>query len=166
MVFYTEKIMDAELLALAAQLGHQLKANGKTVATAESCTGGGIARIITEIAGSSAWFDCGFVTYSNNAKVRMLGVKPATLKKYGAVSAEVALEMVSGALIYSNADCAIAVTGIAGPDGGSVEKPLGTVFIARCYKNEPADIIRKHYVGNRHQVRMQTVKTALEWLLL
>jgi nicotinamide-nucleotide amidase len=166
MVFYTEKMMDAELLALATQLGFKLKANGKTVTTAESCTGGGIAQIITEIAGSSAWFDCGFVTYSNNAKVRMLGVKPATLEKYGAVSAEVALEMATGALIHSDADCAIAVTGIAGPDGGSEEKPLGTVFIARCYKNEPADIIRKHYVGNRRQVRTQTVKTALEWLLL
>jgi nicotinamide-nucleotide amidase len=166
MFFYTEKIMEAELLALATQLGLQLKANGKTVATAESCTGGGIAQIITEIAGSSAWFDCGFVTYSNNAKVRMLGVKPTTLEKYGAVSAEVALEMATGALIHSDADCAIAVTGIAGPDGGSIEKPLGTVFIARCYKNESAKIIKKQFLGNRHQVRTQTVKTALEWLLL
>jgi nicotinamide-nucleotide amidase len=96
----------------------------------------------------------------------MLGVKPATLEKYGAVSAEVALEMATGALIHSDADCAIAVTGIAGPGGGSIEKPLGTVFIARCNKNESAKIIKKQFLGNRHQVRTQTVKTALEWLLL
>jgi len=158
--------MDAELMALAKQVGLRLKANGQMIATAESCTGGGIAQIITEISGSSAWFDSAFVTYSNNAKVQMLGVKAATLEKYGAVSAETALEMVSGALACSSADCVIAVTGIAGPDGGSLEKPVGTVFIALCYKNEAAKIVRKQFVGNRHQIRTQTVKTALEWLLL
>jgi nicotinamide-nucleotide amidase len=158
--------MDAELMALAKQVGLRLKANGQMIATAESCTGGGIAQIMTEISGSSAWFDCAFVTYSNNAKVQMLGVKAATLEKYGAVSAETALEMVSGALACSGADCVIAVTGIAGPDGGSLEKPVGTVFIALCYKNEAAKIVRKQFIGNRHQIRTQTVKTALEWLLL
>lgn len=158
--------MDTELIALATQLGQHLTANGSMIATAESCTGGGIAQIITEIAGSSRWFDRGFVTYSNFSKVQMLAVKPATLETYGAVSAEVALEMVRGALLYSTADCAVAVTGIAGPDGGSVEKPIGTVFIAWCYKNAAATVVRQHFIGNRHQIRTQTIKTALEGLLL
>jgi len=164
--FRQGKKMDAELLALATQLGQHLQANGKMIATAESCTGGGIAQIITEIAGSSKWFDRGFVTYSNLSKVQMLAVNPATLDTFGAVSEQTALEMVRGALLYSAADCAIAVTGIAGPDGGSLEKPVGTVFIARCYKHETANVIRKQFVGNRHQIRTQTIKTALEWLLL
>lgn len=157
--------MDNELLILAEQLGLRLKANGKMVAIAESCTGGGIAQVITEIAGSSAWFDRGFVTYSNSSKVQMLAVNPATLEKFGAVSEQTALEMVAGALAHSIADCAVAVTGIAGPDGGSLEKPVGTVFIARCYKQQAAEVIRKYYFGSRHQIRTQTVKTALEWLL-
>jgi len=96
----------------------------------------------------------------------MLAVNPATLEKYGAVSEQISVEMVIGALAHSTADCAVAVTGIAGPDGGSLEKPVGTVFIAWCYKNETAKVIRKHYLGNRHQIRTQTVKTALEGLLL
>ena len=158
--------MDAELIALATQLGQHLMANGSMIATAESCTGGGIAYTLTEIAGSSRWFDRSFVTYSNLSKVQMLAVKPATLEKQGAVSAEVALEMVRGALLYSSADCAVAVTGIAGPDGGSVEKPIGTVFIAWCYKNAVATVIKQHFSGNRHQIRTQTIKTALEGLLL
>jgi nicotinamide-nucleotide amidase len=165
MVFMRGKMMDTELMALAEQVGQHLKANGWMIATAESCTGGGIAQMITEIAGSSAWFDRSFVTYSNNSKVEMLGVNQSTLEKFGAVSAETALEMVQGALLYSQAECAIAVTGIAGPDGGSVEKPVGTVFIARCYRHETATVIRKQFIGNRHQIRTQTIKTALEWLL-
>jgi nicotinamide-nucleotide amidase len=159
------KIMDTELMVLAEQVGRHMKANGWMIVTAESCTGGGIAQMITEIAGSSAWFDRSFVTYSNRSKIEMLGVKPATLEKFGAVSAETALEMVQGALLYSQAECAIAVTGIAGPDGGSVEKPVGTVFIALCYQQQTAIVIRKQFVGNRHQIRTQTIKTALEWLL-
>ncbi|MSP26902.1 MAG: CinA family protein [Methylococcales bacterium] len=158
--------MDAELIALATQLGQHLTANGGMIATAESCTGGGIAYTLTEIAGSSRWLDRSFVTYSNLSKVQMLAVKPATLETFGAVSAEVALEMVRGALLYSTANCAVAVTGIAGPDGGSVEKPIGSVFIAWYYKNETATVIRHHFIGNRHQIRTQTVKTALEGLLL
>jgi nicotinamide-nucleotide amidase len=160
-----EAVMDNELLILAEQLGLRLKAGGKMLAVAESCTGGGIAQIITEIAGSSAWFDRGFVTYSNQSKVQMLDVKPATIETFGAVSEQTALEMVVGALKHSTADCACAVTGIAGPDGGSLEKPVGTVFIARCYKQQAAEVVRKYYVGSRHQIRTQTVKTALEWLL-
>ncbi len=158
--------MAAELVALATQLGQCLTANGRMIATAESCTGGGIAQIITEISGSSVWFDRGFVTYSNLSKVQMLAVNPVTLEKYGAVSEQVSVEMVMGALAHSTADCAVAVTGIAGPEGGSLEKPVGTVFIAWCYKNQTAKVIRKHYLGNRHQIRTQTVKTALEGFLL
>lgn len=154
--------MESELFELAEQLGHKLKANGKKIATAESCTGGWIAQTITDVQGSSAWFDRGFVTYSNAAKVQMLGVSPQTLEKYGAVSAETATEMASGALAHSDADIAVAVTGIAGPDGGTQEKPVGTVFIAWADKNGAAKVIKKQFAGNRRQIRAQTVRGAIE----
>ncbi len=154
--------MDNELLEIARQLGQLLKLNEKKIATAESCTGGWIAQVITEISGSSAWFDRGFVTYSNAAKMQMLGVNPETLDKFGAVSAETATEMGNGALAHSDADCAIAVTGIAGPDGGTAQKPVGTVFIAWAYKNKPVKVIQQKLTGNRHDIRRQTVKIALE----
>ena len=153
--------MDNELFEPAEQLGRLLKSKEKKIATAESCTGGWIAQIITEVSGSSTWFDRGFVTYSNAAKMQMLGVKPETLDKYGAVSAQTATEMVNGALAYSDADCAIAVTGIAGPDGGTAQKPVGTVFIAWAYKNQEVKVVKKKLTGNRHQIRRQTVKIAL-----
>jgi nicotinamide-nucleotide amidase len=121
---------------------------------------------MTEVSGSSAWFDRGFVTYSNAAKVQMLGVSPETLALYGAVSAQTAAEMVVGALAHSDADCAIAVTGIAGPDGGSVEKPVGTVFIAWAYKNRDVKVLQQQLTGDRHQIRRQTVKLALEGVAL
>lgn len=154
--------MDNELFELAQQLGLLLKSKGKIIATAESCTGGWIAQIITEVSGSSAWFDRGFVTYSNAAKMQMLGIKSETLDKFGAVSAQTAVEMVKGALDHSDADCAIAVTGIAGPEGGTAEKPIGTVFIAWAYKNQEVKVIQKKLTGNRHEIRRQTVKIALE----
>jgi nicotinamide-nucleotide amidase len=159
-------IMDNELFELAQQLGLLLKSNGKKIATAESCTGGWIAQTMTEVSGSSAWFDRGFVTYSNAAKVQMLGVSPETLALYGAVSAQTATEMVVGALAHSDADYAIAVTGIAGPDGGSVEKPVGTVFIAWAYKNRDVKVLQQQLTGDRHQIRRQTVKLALEGVAL
>ena len=158
--------MDNELFELARQLGCKLKSDGEKIATAESCTGGWIAQIITEVSGSSAWFDRGFVTYSNAAKMQMLGVSPETLEKYGAVSAQTAKEMVAGALAHSDADCAIAVTGIAGPDGGSAEKPVGTVFIAWAYKNRDVRVVQQQLTGDRHQIRRQTVKIALEGVAL
>jgi len=157
--------MDNELLELAQQLGRLLKAKEGKIVTAESCTGGWIAQIITEIPGSSAWFDRGFVTYSNTAKVQMLRVKPETLEKFGAVSAETVNEMVNGALANSDATCAIAVTGIAGPNGGTSEKPVGTVFIAWKWKNGATEIVKKQFSGNRHQIRAQTVKAAIEGVL-
>jgi nicotinamide-nucleotide amidase len=153
--------MDNELFELARQLGRLLKSKEKKIATAESCTGGWIAQIMTEVPGSSAWFDRGFVTYSNAAKIQMLGVKPETLDKFGAVSAQTATEMANGALARSDADCAIAVTGIAGPDGGTADKPVGTVFIAWAYKNQDVKVVQKKLTGNRHQIRRQTVKIAL-----
>lgn len=157
--------MPHNLMGLAEQLGHFLKTNNKKIATAESCTGGWIAQCITEVPGSSAWFDRGFITYSNSAKMQMLGVLPKTLSVHGAVSAETALEMVTGALTHSEADCAIAVTGIAGPDGGSKEKPVGTIYIAWQTKNESAKIKKLLFTGTRQQIREQTVIAAIEGVL-
>lgn len=154
--------MESELFELAEQLGRKLKANGKTIATAESCTGGWIAQTITDVPGSSAWFDRGFVTYSNAAKMQMLGVSPQTLENYGAVSSETATEMAAGALAHSDADVAVAVTGIAGPDGGTPEKPVGTVFIAWADKNGAVKVAKKQFAGNRRQIRAQTVRGAIE----
>ncbi len=156
--------MDNELIEIAEITGQRLKSKGLTLATAESCTGGWISQVITEIAGSSAWFDRGYITYSNTAKTEMLGVTTKTLDAYGAVSAQTAEEMVNGALTKSTADCAIAVTGIAGPDGGTPEKPVGTVFIAWAYRNQASIVIKKHFNGSRHEIRLQTVKAALQGL--
>lgn len=158
--------MDNALFELAEQLGDRLKARAYKIATAESCTGGWIAQIITEVPGSSSWFDRGFVTYSNNAKMQMLGVNPQTLTQYGAVSAEVAKQMVAGALANSEADWAVAVTGVAGPDGGSTEKPVGTVFIAWLNKGGISRVQRLQLSGNRHEIRKQTVISAIEGLLI
>jgi len=157
--------MENDLLVLADQLGQYLKARNQTIATAESCTGGWIAECITSVAGSSAWFDRGFVTYSNIAKQQMLGVRAETLEKFGAVSAETASEMVAGALAQSEADCAVAVTGIAGPDGGTLEKPVGTIYIAWQTKNQPIKSVRIQHSGNRQQIREQTVITAIKGLI-
>jgi nicotinamide-nucleotide amidase len=153
--------MDNELFTLAERLGQSLKAKGHKIATAESSTGGWIAQAITEVPGSSAWFDRGFVTYSNNAKVQMLGVNPQTLAEHGAVSAEVAQQMAVGALANSEADWAIAVTGIAGPDGGSEEKPVGTVYVAWQSKTGFSKVEKLNLSGNRHQIRKQTVEKAI-----
>lgn len=153
--------MDNELFTLAERLGQSLKAKGHKIATAESCTGGWIAQAITEVPGSSAWFDRGFVTYSNNAKVQMLGVNPQTLAEYGAVSTEIAQQMAVGALANSEADWAVAVTGIAGPDGGSEEKPVGTVYIAWQNKTGFSKVERMQLSGNRHRIREATVKKAI-----
>jgi nicotinamide-nucleotide amidase len=131
------------------------------IATAESCTGGMIAARITSVSGSSGCFDCGLVTYSNYQKHKLLGVRRGTLKKYGAVSRETALEMCKGARRVTNADIAVSVTGIAGPTGGSEEKPVGTVWIGVCCSNIHK---AKKYLfdGDRNSVREQTVETALK----
>jgi nicotinamide-nucleotide amidase len=157
--------MDNELYELAEQLGYKLKAGGLKIATAESCTGGWIAEVITEVPGSSAWFDRGFVTYSNNAKAEMLDVNPETLAQHGAVSAEIAQQMAAGALANSEADWAVAVTGIAGPDGGSEEKPVGTIYIAWQNKNGLTNVERMQFLGDRNQIRRQTVVKAITSIL-
>jgi nicotinamide-nucleotide amidase len=154
--------MDNALFELAESLGRRLKAKGYKIATAESCTGGWIAQAITEVPGSSAWFDRGFVTYSNNSKVQMLGVSPKTLEQYGAVSTEVAKQMAAGALANSEADWAVAVTGIAGPNGGSKTKPVGTVYVAWQGKNGGVKVERLQLSGDRHQIRKQAVENAIE----
>ncbi|NOQ35697.1 MAG: nicotinamide-nucleotide amidohydrolase family protein [Methylococcaceae bacterium] len=157
--------MDNEIIALAAKSGSELQRKGLVLALAESCTGGGIAQAITEIDGSSQWFDRGFVTYSNQAKIDMLGVNLQTLDQFGAVSAETALEMVQGTLEQSQADCAISVTGIAGSGGGRIEKPVGTVFIG-WYKKNTSPVVEKYlFKGDRGQVRQQAIIQALKGLL-
>ena len=153
--------MDKEIKEITRQLGKVLKEKGMKIVTAESCTGGGIAQAITEIPGSSAWFDRGFVTYSNNAKVQMLQVKQITLDNYGAVSEQVAIEMVVGALANSDADLAVSVTGIAGPDGGTEQKPVGTVYIAWGTDEGLIMCARHVFIGDRVAIREQTVKSAL-----
>ena len=139
----------------AVQLGQALKARGFMLALAESCTGGLVAEAITSIAGSSAWFDRGFITYSNAAKMDMLDVSSATLKKFGAVSEQTATEMAIGALKNSAAQIAGSITGIAGPDGGSPEKPVGTVCFAWAGKNMPVSTCTHWFDGNRDSVRQQ-----------
>lgn len=121
---------DSELMQLSEQVGLALKARGATMTTAESCTGGWVAKVITDIAGSSAWFERGFVTYSNEAKSQMIGVREATLAQHGAVSEPVVVEMAIGALKAARADFAVSISGVAGPDGGSEDKPVGTVWFA------------------------------------
>ena len=153
-----------KLEQVAAQLGSVLEATGLKVATAESCTGGLISGMITAIAGSSAWFERGFVTYTNIAKQEMLGVRSETLAAVGAVSERTAKEMAAGALQHSHADLAVAVTGIAGPGGGSADKPVGMVWIAFCKKGELPQACCHHFAGSREQVRLQTVREALNGL--
>ncbi len=147
------------------QLGEALLAKGWMLTSAESCTGGGIAAAITEITGSSRWFDRGFVTYSNQAKQDMLGVALATLEKHGAVSEQTVQEMVTGALSCSEAQVSVAVSGIAGPGGGSAEKPVGTVCLAWEVEGQEPVIRTEHFSGDRASVREQTVFCALQGLL-
>jgi nicotinamide-nucleotide amidase len=149
---------------LAAKVGERLRAAGATLVTAESCTGGWVAQAVTMISGSSEWFDRGFVTYSNAAKQEMLGVRSATLKKHGAVSEETAREMAKGALKNSNATFAVAVTGVAGPTGGSDKKPVGMVCFAFASSRRVFSETRR-FKGNRESVRRQSVVHALKGLL-
>ncbi len=150
---------------LATEAGNLLKVHGLLLATAESCTGGGVAQAITGVAGSSAWFERGFVTYSNLAKQQMLGVSAPTLAQYGAVSEAVVREMVAGALINSAAQIALSVSGIAGPDGGTPDKPVGTVWFAWGLKN--AAVYSRCYLiaGNRAEVRAEAVRIALQGVI-
>ena len=152
---------DTELHALAQTIATIFLQRGATLVTAESCTGGWIAKTLTDIAGSSAWFECGVVAYSYEAKEALLGVRPETLEQNGAVSRETVIEMVSGALARFGATVAVAVTGIAGPSGGTAEKPVGTVWIGWKRRGGYAHAELFHFDGDREAVRRRTVSAAL-----
>lgn len=154
-----------ELIVLAEQLGKKLMGQHLKLVTAESCTGGWVAEAVTAIPGSSEWFERGFVTYSNIAKQEMLGINKATLAQFGAVSEQVAREMVQGALARSYADIALSVTGIAGPEGGTSEKPVGTVWFGFAQKEAKAIVRLKHFTGDREAIRRRAVEYALNELL-
>ena len=158
-------MMDAELYELSGRVGDALKARRLMMAAAESCTGGWIGQAITMVPGSSRWFDRGFVTYTNEAKQDMLGVSTETLNEFGAVSEQTVREMVAGALARSRAQVAVAVSGIAGPDGGSRLKPVGTVMLAWGEKGGGVKAQAVHFHGDRDAVRRRTVIAALEGLL-
>ena len=155
---------DDDLYALAERLGRVAMARGAMIATAESCTGGLVAAAITAVAGSSDWFDRGFVTYSNQAKIDELGVAPQTVARFGAVSVETAEEMAKGASQASRAQWAIAVTGVAGPSGGTPEKPVGTVCFA-WVGPEGFGSEARHLQGDRAGIRREAVRVALSGLI-
>jgi nicotinamide-nucleotide amidase len=159
---------DRRILEIAERVGERLLKDGRTVTTAESCTGGWIAKALTDVPGSSRWFGEGFVTYSNEAKMRRLGVPRSSLRTYGAVSEAVARAMVRGAIKRAGASEAVAVTGIAGPDGGLPGKPVGTVWF--CWAKRHGGrlflkVERKRFRGDREAVRRKTVRWALTRLL-
>ena len=156
---------DAELTHLAHRTGTELTARRLVLATAESCTGGWIAKLATDIPGSSQWFECGCVTYSNAAKTAMLGVESALIEAHGAVSRPVVEAMASGVLARSGASVAVAVSGIAGPSGGTQEKPVGTVWIAWAGANARHESSCLHFEGNREVVRRASVAAALEGII-
>jgi nicotinamide-nucleotide amidase len=159
---------DAQLFELALSAGERLLSGGACVATAESCTGGWIAKAMTDVAGSSGWFTCGFVTYSNDAKLRDLGVSAETLRRHGAVSEPTVREMAQGALKISGADVALSVSGIAGPDGAMPGKPVGTVWFAvAVHQGDSISISSRgeRFAGDREAVRRLSVEYALQLLL-
>ncbi len=163
--------MHEQLLALAVELGAVLIARNYKLALAESCTGGMVTQYITAIAGSSAWLDRSFITYSNAAKIDMLKVNSTTLEKFGAVSEQTAYEMAIGALNNSDATITASITGIAGPDGGSVEKPVGTVCFAVCSNSAEGippmtSSKTQQFIGNREEIRMQSAKFIFQQLLI
>lgn len=149
-----------ELTVLASELGQSLSRSGLMLATAESCTGGWVAKAVTDVPGSSAWFERGFVTYTNESKIEMLGVNKQTLAEHGAVSEATVREMAQGALDRSRAQVSVSISGIAGPGGGSPDKPVGTVWMAWATK-DGCSARRFNFTGDRDQVRYAAVTTAL-----
>ena len=158
-------MFDEELERLAAHVGFALQSAGLRLVTAESCTGGWVGEAVTAIAGSSDWFDRGFITYSNAAKREVLGVAAATLSQHGAVSEETAREMALGALKQSRAQISVAITGVAGPGGGSADKPVGTVCFAWAKNDAALRSERRLLKGDRTEVRRQSVLIALRGIL-
>ncbi len=152
---------EQELRDLAEQLGECLMARGLKLASAESCTGGWLAKIITDIPGSSAWFTGSVVSYSNEAKQSLLGVSENTLKEFGAVSGETVLEMSDGLFAHTDADVAVSVSGIAGPDGGSEDKPVGLVWLSWGKRDKSVFANPYNFAGDREAVRKQSIKQAL-----
>ena len=156
---------EQELRDLAEQLGECMKAKGMKLASAESCTGGWLAKIITDIPGSSAWFTGSVVSYSNEAKQSLLGVNESTLNEFGAVSGETVLEMSDGLFSHTDADVAVSVSGIAGPDGGTEEKPVGLVWLSWGKRDKSVFANPFNFDGDREEVRKQSIKQALNCLL-
>ena len=150
---------------LSQQLAIALRQYQLTLAVAESCTGGGLAYQLTAVPYCSSWFECGFVTYSNAAKIEILGVKPSTLEQYGAVSAETAMEMAKCVIEQSNADISLSITGIAGPDGGSEKKPVGMVYFGLADRQGFCQSRLGHFTSGRKQIRVDSVSFAIRWLL-
>lgn len=159
------RVSDEELLQLAHLVGQKLHARGWMLASAESCTGGWVAQVVTAIPGSSAWFDRGFVTYSNQSKQEMLGVTHATLETHGAVSEETVKEMASGAVTHSQAHIGVALSGIAGPGGGTPKKPVGTVCIGWATLDGEALSTTCRLSGDREEIRSRAVAAALRGLI-
>jgi len=158
-------MVDNRLFQLAEQVGAALKSRALMLATAESCTGGGVGAAITAVPGSSDWYERGFITYTYISKREMLGVKAQTLEQHGAVSEQAVKEMATGALAASHAQVAVAVSGTAGPAGGTPEKPVGTVCLAWALRNGEPVAETRHFAGDREAVRRQTVVRALEGVL-
>lgn len=157
--------MDRDLFELSERVGQALLAPGWMMASAESCTGGWVAECVTMVSGSSQWFDRGFVTYTNRAKQEMLGVQAQTLAAHGAVSEQTVAEMVQGALRHSQAQIALAISGVAGPTGGSPDKPVGTVCIGWGLRDAAPQVQRYRFDGDREAVRRQSVIEALNGVL-
>lgn len=157
--------MSTVIIQLATEVGSRLKKQQYTLSTAESCTGGGLAYWLTAIAGSSYWFEGGLITYSNAAKMRLLNVEANTLATVGAVSADTAREMAEGARACMQTNISVAITGIAGPSGGTPDKPVGTVWIAYATPHQPVVTQHHLFTGNREQVRISTIEAALQGLL-
>jgi nicotinamide-nucleotide amidase len=150
-----------ELLKIVTGIGATLQVRGEYLAIAESCTGGSLAALLTSVPGSSAWFDRGYVTYSNRAKIEMLGVPALLIAKHGAVSEEVVRAMAEGAMDRSGVHAAVAITGIAGPSGGSTNKPVGTVWIGWSRRGRSTRATRFVFAGNRDAVRYEAVHAAI-----
>ena len=158
-------LSDGALRRMAETAGALLLAAGRRIATAESCTGGWVAKCLTDIAGSSQWFERGYVTYSNLAKEQSIGVAASVIETFGAVSRPTVEQMAAGALHDSGADMAIAITGIAGPDGGSTEKPVGLVWFALAQRRAPPVAVQQQFAGDREAVRRAAVATALRLVI-
>jgi nicotinamide-nucleotide amidase len=159
------KLSDSALRALAEAAGTLLLAQQRRVATAESCTGGWVAKCLTDIPGSSQWFERGYVTYSNLAKEQSIGVAASVIETFGAVSRPTVEQMAAGALHDSGADLAVAITGIAGPDGGSPDKPVGLVWFALAQRAAPPVVLQQQFAGDREAIRRAAVATALRMVI-